>query len=78
MEDSTMTTDYAGKSHDEALAARKNQKQKSQEQAGGEMAVDGTQADAQHSCGELSERGKQVWRSGSGMDGGGMDGGGKP
>jgi hypothetical protein len=78
MEDSTMTTDYAGKSHDEALAARKNQKQKSQEQAGGEMAVDGTQADAQHSCGELSERVKQFWRSGSGMDGGGMDGGGKP
>jgi hypothetical protein len=77
-ENAAMTTDYAGKSHDEAFAARKKQKQKSQESAGGEMAVDGTQADAQHSCGELSERGKQVWRSGSGMDGGGMDGGGKP
>jgi hypothetical protein len=42
------------------------------------MAVDGTQADAQRSCGEPSERGKEVWRSGSGMDGGGMDGSRKP
>ena len=68
-----MTTDYAGKSHDEALAARKNQKQKSQEQAGGEMAIEGTEGDATHSCGELSERGKQVWRSGSGINGGGRE-----
>ena len=73
-----MTLDYAGKSHDEAVAARKHRKQKSQQQPGGDMAVDGTQADAQHSCGELSEEGKQVWRKGSGMDGGGMDNGGKP
>jgi hypothetical protein len=48
------------------------------ERAGGEMVVDGTQADAQHSGGELSERGKQVWRNGSGMDGGSKLDGGKP
>ena len=68
-----MTQDYAGRSHDEAVAARKKHRQRAQEQAGGEMAVEGTEADAQHSCGELSERGKQVWRSGSGMDGGGKE-----
>jgi hypothetical protein len=68
-----MTLDYAGKSHDEAVAARKQQKQKSQQQPGGEAAVEGTEADAQHSAGELSEEGKQVWRTGSGMDGGGMN-----
>ena len=49
------------------------EKQKAQEQAGGEMAIDGTEADAEHSCGELSERGKQVWRSGSGINGGGKE-----
>lgn len=68
-----MTQDYAGRSHDEAMAARHKQKQKAQEQAGGEMAIDGTEADAEHSCGELSERGKQVWRSGSGINGGGKE-----
>ncbi|MFM0472212.1 hypothetical protein [Paraburkholderia strydomiana] len=66
-----MTMNYAGNSHDEAVAARHMQKQKAQEQAGGEMAIEGTDADAGHSCGELSERGKQVWRSGSGINGGG-------
>ncbi|WP_144113035.1 hypothetical protein [Paraburkholderia sp. BCC1886] len=66
-----MTLDYAGKSHDEAVAARKKQKQRAQEQPGGDMAVDGTQADAEHSSGELSERGKEVWRQGGGIDGGG-------
>ncbi|WP_133646482.1 hypothetical protein [Paraburkholderia flava] len=66
-----MTLDHAGKSHDEAVAARKQQKQKAQEQPGGDMAVDNTQADATHSAGELSEKGKQVWRTGSGIDGGG-------
>jgi hypothetical protein len=71
MEEPTMTRDYAGKSHDEALAAREKQKQRSQEQPGGDMAVDDTQADATHSSGELSERGKEVWRQGHGMDGGG-------
>lgn len=66
-----MSLNYAGKSHDEAVAARKKENQRSQEPAGGEMAVDGTEADAVHSSGELSERGKAVWRQGNGMDGGG-------
>jgi hypothetical protein len=71
MEDRAMSPNYAGKSHDEAVAARKKEKQRAQEQPGGEMAVDGAEADAAHSSGELSERGKEVWRRGSGMDGGG-------
>ena len=66
-----MTLNYAGKSHDEAVAARKHKEQKSQEQAGGDMAVEGTEGDAEHSSGELSERGKAVWRQVSGMDVGG-------
>jgi hypothetical protein len=66
-----MSLNYAGKSHDEAVAARKKVKQKAQEQPCGEMAVEGTEADALHSSGELSERGKEVWRRGSGLDGGG-------
>lgn len=66
-----MTLNYAGKSHDEAVAARKHKEQKAQEQAGGDMAVKGTEGDAGHSSGELSERGKAVWRQGSGIDGGG-------
>jgi hypothetical protein len=53
------------------VAARKKEKQRAQEQPGGEMAVDGAEADAAHSSGELSERGKEVWRKGSGIDGGG-------
>ncbi|MBP0592345.1 hypothetical protein J8I87_21945 [Paraburkholderia sp. LEh10] len=66
-----MSLDHSGKSHDEAFAARKQHKPRSLEQPGGEMAVEGTQADEAHSSGELSERGKQVWRTGSGIDGGG-------
>lgn len=62
---------HTGQSQDERVAARKPQKQPSLEQPGGEMAVEGTQADQTHSCGELSEAGKQAWRTGSGMDGGG-------
>jgi hypothetical protein len=68
---------YAGRSHDEAYAARKGKRQPAQEPPGGAMAVDGTQADDQHSSGQLSEEGKQVWRTGSGIDGGGMDNGGR-
>lgn len=41
-----MSSNHAGKSHDEAVAARKKEKQRAQEQAGGEMAVDGTEANA--------------------------------
>ncbi|EEA00221.1 hypothetical protein BH160DRAFT_4499 [Burkholderia sp. H160] len=71
LEDQIVSLDYAGKSHDEAVAARKKARQRAQEPAGGEMAVNGVEADATHSCGELSERGKQVWRTGAGLDGGG-------
>jgi hypothetical protein len=66
-----MSLDHSGKSHDEAVSIRKQHKQRSLEQPGGDMAVEGTQADETHSCGELSERGKQVWRTGSGSDDGG-------
>lgn len=68
---------YAGRSHDEAYAARKGKKQPAQEQAGGAMAVEGSEADDQHSSGQLSEAGKQAWRTGSGIDGGGMENGGR-
>ncbi|SKD04799.1 hypothetical protein [Paraburkholderia hospita] len=68
-----MTLNYAGRSHHEAMAARHHQKQKAQEQAGGEMAVEGSESDAEHSCGELSEQGKEIWRRGSGMNGGGKE-----
>jgi hypothetical protein len=53
---------------------QKRQKPRALEQPGGDMAVDGTQADETHSWDELSERGKQVWRTGSGLDGGGKTG----
>jgi hypothetical protein len=62
---------YAGRSHDEAVAARKHQRQRAQESPGGKMAVDGTGADPKHSRGDLSEDGKRVWQTGSGLDGGG-------
>ena len=66
-----MTTDYAGRSQDERYAARKRKKVKSQETAGGSMAVEGTEPDATHSSGQLSEEGKEAWRKGAGIDGGG-------
>lgn len=62
---------YAGRSHDEAVAARRHERQRAQEQPGGGMAVEGTAADPKHSCGELSDAGKRVWQTGSGLDGGG-------
>jgi hypothetical protein len=65
---------HSGKSQDERVAARKQEKQRSLEPPGGEMAVEGTEADEQHSCGELSEAGKRAWRTGTGMDGGGKSG----
>ena len=34
-----------GRSHDEAVAVRQKQRQKAQEQAGGEMAIEGTEAE---------------------------------
>lgn len=64
-------TVHSGKSQDERVAARKQHKQRSLEQPGGEMAIEGTEADRTHSSGELSEAGKRAWRVGTGMDGGG-------
>ena len=71
MEREMSTNTYAGQSHDEQIAARKQRKQKAQEQPGGPMAVEGTEPDATHSSGELSDEGKKVWRTGAGLDGGG-------
>ena len=64
-------TIHSGRSQDERVAARKQQKQRSLEPPGGDMAVDGTEADETRSSGELSEAGKRAWRTGTGMDGGG-------
>ena len=66
-----MSNDYAGRSQEDRIAQRKGKAQTSQEQPGGSMAVPGTEPDKDHSSGELSEEGKQVWRTGSGIDGGG-------
>jgi hypothetical protein len=66
-----MSNDYAGRSQEERIAQRKGRAQTSQEQPGGSMAVPGTEPDKDHSSGELSEEGKQAWRTGSGIDGGG-------
>ncbi|RFU47931.1 hypothetical protein [Paraburkholderia sp. DHOC27] len=62
---------HAGRSHDERVAARKQEKQKAQEQPGGSKAIAGTEPNATRSSGELSEEGKEVWRKGAGIDGGG-------
>ena len=64
-------TIHSGRSQDERVATRQQQKQRSLEPPGGDMAVDGTEADETHSSGELSEAGKRAWRTGTGMDGGG-------
>lgn len=64
-------SEYSGRSHDERIAQRKGEKQRAQEPPGGEMAVHGTAPDTHHSSGELSQRGKDVWRRGAGIDGGG-------
>jgi hypothetical protein len=64
-------SEYAGRSQDERVAQRKREKQRAQEPPGGDMAVHGTEPDASHSSGELSQRGKEVWRRGAGIDGGG-------
>ncbi|WP_027797521.1 hypothetical protein [Paraburkholderia acidipaludis] len=62
---------YAGRSQDERIARRKHEIQRAQEPPGGQMAVYGTGPDPDHSCGELSPRGKEIWRRGAGLDGGG-------
>ena len=59
---------YAGRSHDDRVAARKGKPVPAQEQAGGGMAVPGTASGPDSSSGQLSEEGKQVWRTGNGHD----------
>lgn len=63
---------YAGRSQDERVATREGHSLPSSEPPGGRMAIAGTEADETHSSGQLSEEGKAVWRTGSGIDGGGL------
>lgn len=69
--DTTTETNYAGRSQEERLAQRKGKKQRAQEQPGGHLAQEGTEPDKHHSSGKLTEEGKKIWRTGSGIDGGG-------
>jgi hypothetical protein len=64
-------SNYAGRSQEERIAQRKGSQPRSQEQPGGTMAERGTEPDKDNSSGQLTEEGKQVWRTGSGIDGGG-------
>lgn len=64
-------SNYAGRSQEDRIAQRKGTPQTAQEQPGGTMAEPGTEPDKEHSSGQLSEEGKRVWRTGSGIDGGG-------
>ncbi|MDR5733721.1 hypothetical protein QCE47_15415 [Caballeronia sp. LZ025] len=59
---------HAGRSQEDRIAAREGEKLPSQEQAGGDMAVEGTEAGKNSSSGKLSEAGKDVWRQGSTID----------
>lgn len=63
--------EYAGRSHDERISQRKDEKQRALEPPGGDKAVHGTAPDSHHSSGQLSPTGKEVWRRGAGIDGGG-------
>ena len=62
-----MTT-HAGRSQEDRIQAEKGEKLPAQEQAGGKMAVEGTEAGKDSSSGKLSEAGKDVWRQGSTID----------
>jgi hypothetical protein len=64
-------SNYAGRSQEDRIGQRKGSQQRSQEQPGGSMAEPGTEPDRDHSSGELTEEGKQAWRTGSGIDGAG-------
>jgi hypothetical protein len=59
---------HAGRSQEDRIAAEKGEKLPSQEQPGGQMAVEGTEAGKDSSSGQLSEDGKDVWRQGSTID----------
>src|SRR6478609_2018670 len=52
-------SNYAGRSQEDRIAQRKEQKPRAQEQPGGAMAREGTQPDKERSSGELSEKGKE-------------------
>ncbi|CAH2784972.1 MAG: hypothetical protein CBARDCOR_3841 [uncultured Caballeronia sp.] len=69
--DTTTETNYAGRSQKERRAQRKGKKQRAQEQPGGHLAQEGTEPDKHHSSGKLTQAGKKVWQTGSGIDGGG-------
>jgi hypothetical protein len=71
MTDKQTDTNYAGRSQEERRAQRKGEKQRAQEQPGGDMAQEGTEPDKNHSSGQLSDKGKKIWQTGSGIDGGG-------
>ena len=60
-----MTT-HAGRSQEDRIQAEKGEKLPAQEQAGGKMAVEGTEAGKDSSSGKLSEAGKDVWLFGGG------------
>lgn len=68
-----MTNPYAGRSHDEAVAIRKGKPQAAQEPPGGSAAIAGTEPDREHSSGELSDEGRKIWQTGSGMNGAGKE-----
>ena len=61
-------SNYAGRSQEDRIAQRKGKQPTSQEQPGGPMAEPGTEPNKDHSSGQLSEKGKQAWRTGSGID----------
>jgi hypothetical protein len=58
---------YAGKSQEDRIAARKGKKLRSQEPAGGAMSSV-QEGDITHAQSKLSEAGKDVWRQGSTID----------
>ncbi|HEY2021444.1 hypothetical protein [Paraburkholderia sp.] len=63
------TETYAGRTQDDRAAARTGAPVPAQEQPGGKMAVEGTQPDPSHSCGELSDEGKRAWQQGNTIGG---------
>jgi hypothetical protein len=53
-----MSQPYAGRSHDEAIAARKGKRQSAQAPPGGEATITGTEPAPEHGSGELSDEGR--------------------
>jgi hypothetical protein len=69
--DTPTETTYAGRSQEERRAQQEGEKQLAQEHPGGPMAKEATEPDKHHSSGDLSDEGKKVWQTGSGIDGSG-------